>query len=202
VAEDGDEQAGSDSKRWAGDHVAVLAAQMRSYRGALRWSAADLANRCAELGHPIPTNVLQKIEGGVRRYVTTAEWIVIAGALDVPPLALLVDLSQLPGTAEPLPGQAMDTATALSWLRGDETLPEMQDEPEPPAWLRWDRWLYWIAAVNGIERHDALVSAATKQFPGEDTHNERIRAELVAKAERALDRLRVAGVEIEESPSG
>ncbi len=79
---------------WATALTEGFAARVRTRREALKWSAQDLSNACAELGYPIPRNVISKLEGGYRRFVTVPEWLVLAAALNIPAPMLLVPLGE------------------------------------------------------------------------------------------------------------
>lgn len=52
-------------------------------------SAQGLADRCAELGHPIQRDVISNLENGRRATVPVTDLIVIAEALGVPALSLV-----------------------------------------------------------------------------------------------------------------
>lgn len=90
-------------------------------------SAQQLADTCAELGHPIPRSVLANLESGRRETISVPELLVLAQALRVPPVRLLVPLGYA-DTVELLPGAEVTTTDALRWLRGEAWL--MRPPPE------------------------------------------------------------------------
>lgn len=81
-------------------------------------SAAWLSDRTAELGYRISPTVIAKLDSGHRGTVLgVAELLILAAALDVPPLALL--FPDLPaGRVETLPGQRMSSMDAYLWATG------------------------------------------------------------------------------------
>lgn len=103
---------------WQQRLTSVVAAQIRFYRGQRGYSAQDLSDRCAALGFAIPRPVLSNLENGRRESVSVAELIVLARALDVPPLQLLVPV----GRAESLelfPGASRPAWDAARWITGE-----------------------------------------------------------------------------------
>lgn len=85
-------------------------------RKAAGLSAQGLAERCAELGAPIHRVTISKIENGRGRF-DLGEWLILARALDVPPMALL--FPALPdGQVEMLPGVVQTSWEAYRWATG------------------------------------------------------------------------------------
>jgi hypothetical protein len=74
-------------KTWAEEQAHRAALEIRRLRG--KRSTQWLSNRTAELGSEVTRSVISDLEVGRRRYLTTAELIVIALALDTAPIALL-----------------------------------------------------------------------------------------------------------------
>lgn len=69
--------------------VAARVRELRERRGGM--SAQALADRCAELGMPgLKRQAITNLENGRRGMVTVEELLVLAAALDVPPLDLLM----------------------------------------------------------------------------------------------------------------
>ncbi|WNF27826.1 helix-turn-helix transcriptional regulator [Streptomyces sp. C11-1] len=105
------------------DHVmATVAGEVRRRRKELRWSAQDLADRCEEIGYPIPRNVIANMESGRRATLPLVEIMVLAKALRVSPISLIypvgyvADVRQLPFEN---PRPAWD---ALQWFVGGSTV--------------------------------------------------------------------------------
>jgi transcriptional regulator with XRE-family HTH domain len=94
----------------------------------------ELAERCAALGFPsLTTAALGNVETGRRdaegrrrREITVEEWLVLAYALDVPPLMLLLppDADNVELTS---PRRTAPVADVAAWIRGDVNLSGDQD---------------------------------------------------------------------------
>lgn len=103
---------------WSERLVKVIAGEVRRHRLARDLSAQQLADRCAELGHPIPRSVLANLESGRRETITVPELLVLARALEVPPVLLLFPLGRVE-QMEVLPGRDVATWPALLWFTGE-----------------------------------------------------------------------------------
>lgn len=68
---------------------ATTAANVKHFREQAHMTYADLARRTEELGHPIPSLGVRRIEALARR-VSVDDLMVLAAALDVSPMALLL----------------------------------------------------------------------------------------------------------------
>lgn len=93
----------------------VLAARARRAREARGWSQAELGRRMTEAGAPMTQTAVARLEGGGRG-VLVDELLALARVLDVPPVALLVDMAaqRTPVT----PTEAMPSYDALLWAIG------------------------------------------------------------------------------------
>ena len=110
------------------DHVmATVAGEVRRRRKELRWSAQDLADRCEEIGYPIPRNVIANMESGRRAVLPLVEVMVLAKALRMSPISLIYpvgyvdEVRQLP-YQEPRP--AWD---AVQWFTGNSPAEDATD---------------------------------------------------------------------------
>jgi len=100
---------------WAEDTTHRIAAAVKALRG--KRSAQWLADRTAELGHPISRTAISNLEIGRKHAVDVPELIVLARALGVPPLLLLYP--DLPaGEVEVLPGHRTSSWSAAQWFAG------------------------------------------------------------------------------------
>lgn len=70
-----------------------------------RMSAQQLADICADIGHPLQRDVISNLENGRRASVPVTDLMVIAEALGVPPLSLLYDPSAAGDEIERMPGE-------------------------------------------------------------------------------------------------
>ncbi|OBJ00360.1 hypothetical protein A5660_25030 [Mycobacterium alsense] len=73
-------------RNWSEEQALRVAQEVYRLRGSR--SAQWLANRTAELGHEVSRSLIADLENGRRRYVTVAELMVLAYALDTAPIAL------------------------------------------------------------------------------------------------------------------
>lgn len=102
-----------------------------------------LEQRTASLGHRVSRGGLSQLESGNRRSISVAEWLVLAAALEVPPLLLL--WPKYPdGRVNMLPEFRVDTFDAHKWVAGrfsmewvafegdsGEVEPVLSNEPVP-----------------------------------------------------------------------
>jgi transcriptional regulator with XRE-family HTH domain len=101
--------------------IADRVKELRQKRG---WSAAALADECAELGMPaLNRSVIANLESGRRTYVSTDELLVFAYALDVAPVHLMVPLEEDDSIEQHryyvTPGHAMHVPVTRQWIRGE-----------------------------------------------------------------------------------
>jgi transcriptional regulator with XRE-family HTH domain len=106
---------------WQERLTRVMAGQIRRYRDARGLSGQQLSERCAALGAPIHRSVIANLENGRRPNVSITELLVLAAALDVPPLLLVLPVGRQ-DDVEILPGQEVTTAQAVMWLSGQGDL--------------------------------------------------------------------------------
>lgn len=103
---------------WPKEIAAGIGKRVALYRERRKLSAQQTAGRCAELGMPsISRVVITKLENGRREAVSVAELLVLAAALDVPPIELLIPLEDA-GKVEILPGARNGTWDAFKWFTG------------------------------------------------------------------------------------
>jgi transcriptional regulator with XRE-family HTH domain len=131
---------------------AALARRLKELRAAHRWSAQDVANRCAEVGMPqLNRTVISNLENPRKhRAVTLEEAFVLAYVLDVAPIYLFlpVDLSDTLVT----PKVVAPTGRAREWVRGRYALagqdvqeywtrrPEQEWIADREQSMRWEQW--------------------------------------------------------------
>lgn len=105
-------------------------------------SAQQLADRTAELGYPLTRSTIASLESGRRGTVTLADLLVLAMALDVPPVALVFPVGRV-ASVEPLPGVTDDPLAAAEWWSGRDL-----DQAEDTEWR--------VRALQGLELGRAL----------------------------------------------
>ena len=122
-----EEDTEADDLEWEDHVMATVAGEVRRRRKELRWSAQDLADRCEEIGYPIPRNVIANMESGRRAVLPLVEVMVLAKALRMSPISLIYpvgyvdDIRQLP-YQDPQP--AWD---ALQWFTGNSPAEDATD---------------------------------------------------------------------------
>ncbi|MFJ6742893.1 helix-turn-helix domain-containing protein [Streptomyces sp. NPDC091279] len=132
-----------DVPEWEDRVKANVAGEVRRRRKEMGWSAQDLADRCEELGHPIPRNVIANMESGRRATLPLVDVIVLAAALETYPVCLIFPVGYVERTQE-LPFQELvPTWDALRRFTGDEDIP-----------------LHDAGLVPDFEVHDNLVRTA------------------------------------------
>jgi len=122
-------------KTWERRHAAKLGRAVQQRRGAR--SAVWLEHRTAELGLKVTRQTIADLESGRRRFVTTAELLVLAAALNTTPVDLMFpNVSDEPeNVVEVLPGVETTGFQAAQWLSGhrdgfvdpDDALEERDD---------------------------------------------------------------------------
>ncbi|MYW00584.1 helix-turn-helix transcriptional regulator [Streptomyces sp. SID3343] len=131
--------------------VAVVAGEVRRHRKARKMSAQQLADACTALGVEMQRGVLANLEIGRRESLDVTELVVLAKALDVPPIALLFPVGHVPSVS-PTPGVAADMWDALAWFTGETPLSELPPADSPRA--RLEAFRHHAVAVEA-----ALASA-------------------------------------------
>ena len=77
---------GDDVPEWVDQVMSTVAGEVRRRRKEAGWSAQDLADKCEEIGHPIPRNVIANMESGRRSNLPLVDVMVLAEALNTPPI--------------------------------------------------------------------------------------------------------------------
>jgi len=171
---------------WSVRQARSIGAEVKRHRLRRGLTAQELADRTAELGHPITRNALANLESNRRDIVTTADLLVLARALSVPAVALLCPPGQ--PAVEVLPGVEVSPWSAIKWFTGeDPTLgdgwPAVYELPDP------------LATEDGIvgllHLHDSYVRTwlRNSEIVEADASGaaDAIRPELVSGAWAAMD---------------
>lgn len=114
---------------WGEAQAYCISRQVRRLRG--KRSAQWLADRTTELGYTVTRAVISDIENGRRRYVTTAELVILAAALDAAPIVLLYPPLYADQT-ELLPGVDVSKLWAVEWFSGSDYFSVTNDEERHP----------------------------------------------------------------------
>jgi transcriptional regulator with XRE-family HTH domain len=111
---------------WSVAYTRTVAANIRRQRERARLTVQGLADRCTALGYPLERTNLYKLESGGRASMSVAELLVLARALDTPPMLLLVPLTS-DEPMEILPGVVVPATEAAAWLDGTAPAPDAED---------------------------------------------------------------------------
>jgi transcriptional regulator with XRE-family HTH domain len=140
-----------DFPEWADRIKANVAGEVRRRRKEMGWSAQELADRCEQLGHPIPRNVIANMESGRRANLPLVDVMVLAAALETYPVCLIFPVGYVEETQE-LPFQHLiPTWDALRHFTGEEEVP-----------------MYDAGLVPDFERHASLVQTALAALEEEE----------------------------------
>ncbi|MFJ3749266.1 helix-turn-helix domain-containing protein [Streptomyces sp. t99] len=185
-----------DVPEWVDQVMATVAAEVRRRRKELGWSAQDLADRCAEIGHPIPRNVIANMESGRRSNLPLVDVMVLAEALNTPPICLLYPVGYIEDVQR-LPLQdSTSTLDALRWFTGEETDLGADDDM-----LRYFRVHHAAQEqLRSARRDEEYARYHAQTAPNADRKAEALRSQARAAetADDAEDRLRRVRAFIEE----
>ncbi|NGO70725.1 helix-turn-helix transcriptional regulator [Streptomyces boncukensis] len=132
-----------DVPEWVDRVKANVAGEVRRRRKEMGWSAQDLADRCEELGHPVPRNVIANMESGRRASLPLVDVMVLAAALETYPICLIFPVGYVEETQELPFEELVPTWQALRHFTGDEEV------------LGYDAGL-----LSEFEQHTSLVQTA------------------------------------------
>lgn len=112
---------------WEGQLIERIAAEIRRLRTSQKTSAQALADRVTELGLPMSRSTIADIENGRRKYITVAELLGIANALNASPTQLVfpgpyTDFQMVDGLPNGPGGTPMAMAykaEAIKWFCGE-----------------------------------------------------------------------------------
>jgi transcriptional regulator with XRE-family HTH domain len=190
------------AKTWEIDLANRVGRAVQMRRKALKLTAQQLAQRTADLGYPVTRVAISKIEGGLRAgKLDVAEVLVLAAALDMPPILLL--FPDFPdGPVENLPGRKPTISrNAALWFSGQV--------PSENVGLRGDYvWNPGEELVNADDLATATdaelrqlqldltrilaakdLPEVTEQIRRDIDHHEKLSATLRASAKRNIDEL-------------
>ncbi|WP_337110167.1 hypothetical protein [Prescottella equi] len=105
---------------WDEEMVLRIAAAVKTLREehTPKLSVAKLSDRTAELGYPMSRTVIADLELGRRKKLDVAELVVLARALNVPPVTLIYP--DMPGgMVEVWPGYEAPSIRAAQWFSGE-----------------------------------------------------------------------------------
>ncbi|WBO65324.1 helix-turn-helix domain-containing protein [Streptomyces camelliae] len=177
-----------DVPEWADRIKANVAGEVRRRRKEMGWSAQDLADRCEQLGHPIPRNVIANMESGRRANLPLVDVMALAAALETYPVCLIFPVGYVEQTQE-LPFQHLvPTWDALRRFTGEEEVPGYDAGLVPDFELHAGLVRTALAALE--EEGRARFAAKTATSRAEREEAERQRANYADQAISAKYRLR------------
>lgn len=118
-------------KAWAAGWAKSVGAEIQKHRKQRGLTVQRLSEKCSELHYPIPRSTLTNLEVGRKESLVVQELVVIATALNVPPVQLLFP-GLMTEQCEFLPGQYTTAWDALKQFTGEDGLPDaasMRDQP-------------------------------------------------------------------------
>src|SRR5947209_7618292 len=107
-----------DDLEWEDHVMATVAGEVRRRRKELRWSAQDLADKCEEIGYPIPRNVIANMESGRRAVLPLVEIMVLAKALRMSPISLIYPVGHVREVRQLPYEETQSTWETLQWFSG------------------------------------------------------------------------------------
>ncbi len=155
------------------------------------WSAQDLADRCEELGHPIPRNVIANMESGRRAVLPLVDVIVLAAALETYPAHLIFPVGYVEETQE-LPFQPLvPTWDALRRFTGEEEVIDNDAGLVPSFEYHASLVRTALAALEEEEHARFAAKQATSRAQREEAERKRIAyADQAVSAKYTLRHLR------------
>ncbi|MEU6386618.1 helix-turn-helix transcriptional regulator [Streptomyces bauhiniae] len=172
---------GDDVPEWVDQVMSTVAGEVRRRRKELGWSAQDLADKCEEIGHPIPRNVIANMESGRRSNLPLVDVIVLAEALNTPPICLVYPVGYV-DDVQRLPLQHPTTSLdALRRFTGEET--DLGADDDMLRYFRAHHAAQERLRSAQIDEERARYDAATA--PNTDRKAEALRAQ--ARAAEAAD---------------
>lgn len=100
---------------WPAKLTSTIGREVRRLRQERGLTAAELSDACATLGMEVPPRTITNWETGKRATIAVTEILVVAEALNVPPISLLFPLGQ-DDRVEVLPGREAAMWDAVAWF--------------------------------------------------------------------------------------
>lgn len=148
--------------KWSAKLTSSVARNLRRWREHLGLSAQQLADRTRELGFHVPRSVIANLENGRRETLSIAEFLVIAAALDVPPVLLIADVGR-EETVEILPGNSVSTWLARGWILGAAD-PVRYNSLDASQWIKARRSIALYDIHKSLVREHQQVRSRIKSL--------------------------------------
>jgi len=108
---------GGVSEVWSAEITRNVGNQIRHWRRRRKLTTQKLSDLTADAGQRIPPSVLTNLEHRRRDYISVAELLLVAAALNVPPVLLVAPIGQTE-QMEPLPSRDASPWRTRGWLMG------------------------------------------------------------------------------------
>lgn len=116
-------------KAFEQDFSVLFAGALSQRRRALGITASELSRRTREIGYPISRGAIAKMESNSRAgKIDVMEWLVLAAALDIPPVLLLFPEYPDGRYMALLPNVVVHGLQAVDWVAGLAALPSARSE--------------------------------------------------------------------------
>lgn len=106
---------------WPAKLTSTIGREVRRLRQERGLTAAELSGACAALGMEVPSRTITNWETGKRATIAVTDLLVVAEALNVPPISLLFPLGQ-DDRVEVLPGRDAAMWDAVAWFTDEAHL--------------------------------------------------------------------------------
>lgn len=177
-----------DFPEWVDRVQANVAGEVRRRRKEMGWSAQELADRCEQLGHPIPRNVIANMESGRRAGLPLVDVLVLAAALETYPACLIFPVGYVEQTQELPFEHLVPTWDALRRFTGEQEMPGLDAGLVPSFEEHASLVSTALAALDEEEQARFAAKAATSRAQQEEA--ERKRTEYADRAVSAKYNLR------------
>ncbi|MFJ9029022.1 helix-turn-helix domain-containing protein [Streptomyces sp. NPDC102274] len=177
-----------DFPEWVDRVQANVAGEVRRRRKEMGWSAQELADRCEQLGHPIPRNVIANMESGRRAGLPLVDVLVLAAALETYPACLIFPVGYVEQTQELPFEQLVPTWDALRRFTGEQEVLGHDAGLVPDFEVHASLVGTALAALD--EEEQARFAAKTATSRAQQEEAERKRTEYADRAVSAKYKLR------------
>ncbi|MFI9039452.1 helix-turn-helix domain-containing protein [Streptomyces sp. NPDC053726] len=177
-----------DFPEWVDRVQANVAGEVRRRRREMGWSAQELADRCEQLGHPIPRNVIANMESGRRAGLPLVDVLVLAAALETYPACLIFPVGYVEQTQELPFEQLVPTWDALRRFTGEQEVLGHDAGLVPDFEVHASLVGTALAALD--EEEQARFAAKTATSRAQQEEAERKRTEYADRAVSAKYKLR------------
>jgi transcriptional regulator with XRE-family HTH domain len=193
VETEASEKARLAAQAWQARLAADVGARIARFRREKGMTGQALADECAKLHVPFDRAVISKLEKGNRQTLTIGDLLVLARALDVPPLLLLFPLGHA-DEVEVLPG-----VTDATWIAAKHFIGENGPEAPGVVDLFRDHEHYFR---RFMESYRGVVKVQNEDLDEADKRYEVMRRDDVPPLRRTRQMIRQQGLTPPPMPEG